>query len=467
MRTLFAIVLISLCSSAAQATVPEAVMQQAQALRDAALQDPTAYDYVERLTTEIGPRLAGTADEARAREWSLKALQDLGFAKRNIRVEPFDMQTWVRGQETAAIVAPYPQPLIITALGRSGSTGDVPLIGEVVVFETIDGVEQLPAGALAGKIAYVGHAMGKTQDGSSYSYFGKTRFEGPSIAASKGAVGIMIRSIGTHSHRLPHTGGTNWEDGQARIPAVALSPPDADQIERIAARGKAIEVSMTVTPRVLGTTRSANIVVDLPGTDLADEIIITGGHLDSWDLGTGAIDDGAGVAITTAALNLIRKTGKRPRRTIRLIHWGAEEVGLLGAKAYASAHADTLDKHMLGSESDFGAERIYAINADVSEQSQVVVDAMLELLAPLGVGTGVKNYGGSSGPDLSPLNDDAGLPRFRLAQDGRDYFDLHHTPDDTLDKIDPAALRQNVAAYAVFLWLAANTDVNFRKQDTP
>lgn len=453
-------------ASAVAASLSEPVLEQAEILRDQALQDGTAYDYLERLTTEIGPRLAGTAEEARARDWSVAALKALGFSKKSIRIEPFDMQTWVRGQETAAIIAPYPQPLVITALGNSGSTGDKPLVGEVAVFETIDAVEQLPADALRGKIAYVDHAMGKTQDGSSYSYFGKARFKGPSIAASKGASGFMVRSIGTHSHRLPHTGGTKWEEGQAWIPAVALSPPDADQIERIAARGETVRVTMTVTPRVIGTTRSANIVVDIPGTDLADEIIITGGHLDSWDLGTGAIDDGAGVAITTAAVNLIRKSGKRPRRTIRLVHWGAEEVGLLGAKAYAAAHADTLGNHMLGSESDFGAERIFAIHADVSEPGQAVVDAMIRLLAPIGVGEGREDYSGSSGPDLSPLND-AGLPRFRLAQDGRDYFDLHHTPDDTFDKVDPVALRQNVAAYAVFLWLAANTDVDFRKPDAP
>ena len=461
MRSVLLSLLLTASFAVGAQAVPDAVLAEAEKLRDAALDDPTAYDYLERLTTEIGPRLAGTTDEARARDWSLAALKGLGFPAKNTRVEPFDMQTWVRGQETAKITAPYPQPLVITALGRSGTTGETPLVGEVVVFETIDDVEQLDDGALAGKIAYVGHAMGKTQDGSSYGYFGKARFRGPSIAASKGAVAIMIRSIGTHSHRLAHTGGTNWADGQTWIPAVALSPPDADQIERIAARGEAIEVSMTVTPRVIGTTRSANIIVDLPGSDLADEIIITGGHLDSWDLGTGAVDDGAGVAITTAAVSLIRKAGLRPRRTIRLIHWGAEEVGLLGAKAYAERHADTLDKHMLGSESDFGAERIYAIHANVSPNGQAVVDEMVRLLAPLGVGEGRKNYSGSSGPDLSPLNKQ-GLPSFRLVQNGMDYFNLHHTPDDTFDKVSDEALRQNVAAYAVFLWLAANTDVDFR-----
>jgi hypothetical protein len=443
-----------------------AVLQQAERLRDAALKDDTAWKWVEGLTTEVGPRLAGTPEEKRAREWTVSSLKELGFPAESIRIEPFTLETWVRGEETARITAPFPQPLVVTALGRSGSTEEGELEAEVVVFKTLAELEAQPEGALTGRMAYISHAMGKTQDGSSYGYFGRVRFNGPSIAASKGAVGCLIRSVGTHSHRLPHTGGTGWGD-IPRIPAVALSPPDADQIERIAARGETIRVAMTVTPRVLGLRESGNVVVDLVGSVRPEEIVVVGGHLDSWDLGTGAVDDGAGVAITTAAVDLIRRSGLRPARTIRLIHWGSEEVGLIGAKAYAERHADTLDQHVIGSESDFGADRIYKIQGHVSKEGQVVVDEMLRLLAPLGVARGKMgpDFTGSSGPDLSPLNA-AGLPRFRLEQDGRDYFDYHHTPDDTLDKIDPEKLRQNVAAYAVFLWLAANTDADFRPELT-
>ena len=458
------LLLLALSAGPAQTpAVSPSVLKMAARLRDVALQDRTAYRFVEGLTTEVGPRLAGTEQEARARKWAVRSLRALGFRKNQVRVEPFKMKTWIRGAETARIVAPFPQPLVVTALGHSGATSPNGLEAPVAVFRTLDALKRAPEDQVRGKIVYIGHAMRKTQDGSSYGYFGGARFFGPAMAGKKGAVGVMIRSIGTHSHRLPHTGVTGWRNGTMPIPAVALSPPDADQLERIADRKQPIKVSMIVTPRMIGTTESGNVVVDLEGRDLRRQVVIVGGHLDSWDLGTGAVDDGAGVAITTAAVHLIRKMGLRPRRTIRLVLWGAEEVGLEGAKAYLDKYKDTIDQHVLGSESDFGADRVFRIHANVSAAGQRVVDEMVRLMAPLGIAPGRLGsaYRGGSGPDLSPLNR-VGLPAFRLAQDGRDYFDLHHTPDDTLDKINPEALAQNVAAYAVFLWVAANTDVDFR-----
>lgn len=459
-----ALLLAAPLPAGAEPLVSAEVLEQAAQLRDAALADDGAWDWVEGLTTEVGPRLAGTPEEAAARDWTVRKLRALGFPKKDVRVEPFEVETWVRGDETGRIVSPYPQKLVLTALGRSAATGAEGLEAEVVVFETVDELERQPEGALAGRIAYIGHAMNKTQNGSSYGYFGKARFQGPSIAASKGAVGCLIRSVGTHSHRMPHTGGTGWQDVDP-IPAAALSPPDADQIERIAARGETIRVSMTLTPEFQGTRPSGNVIADLRGSERPEEIVIVGGHLDSWDLGTGAVDDGAGVAITTAAVDLIRRAGLTPQRTIRVVHWGAEEVGLFGARAYAERHAATIDQHVLGSESDFGADRIYGLEGHLSAEGQQVAEEMLRLMAPLGVGRGQlgPRFQGSSGPDLSPLNA-MGLPRFRLKQDGTDYFDYHHTPDDTVDKIDPEKLRQNVAAYVVFLWIAANTDVDFRPQ---
>ena len=238
-------------SAGAEPVVSAEVLQQAAQLRDAALQDDGAWTWVEGLTTEVGPRLAGTAEEAAARDWTVRNLRALGFDKKNVRVEPFEVETWVRGEETGRIVSPYPQKLVLTALGRSASTGEQGLEADVVVFETVDELERQPAGSLEGRIAYIGHAMPKTQNGSSYGYFGKARFQGPSIAASKGAVGCLIRSVGTHSHRMPHTGGTGWQDVDP-IPAAALSPPDADQLERIAARGETARVSLTLTPEGAG-----------------------------------------------------------------------------------------------------------------------------------------------------------------------------------------------------------------------
>ena len=466
---MLSVLLLSTVAGAIPApVVSDEVLQTAEKLRDAALVDDTAYRFVESLTTEVGPRLAGTKQEARAREWAVAKLKALGFRSSQISVEPFRMQTWVRGAERAHIETPFPQPMVVTALGRSGSTGPRGLKGRVQVYKTIGDLERAPAREVRGKVVYIGHAMRKTQDGSSYGYFGRARFVGPSIAAKKGAKAVMIRSVGTHSHRLPHTGVTGWPKQIAPVPAIALSPPDADQVERIHDLGKPISVSMTVTPRILGTTTSGNVVVDIKGREKPEEIVIIGGHLDSWDLGTGAVDDGAGVAITTGALNLIRHMKLQPRRTIRLVLWGAEEVGLNGAKAYAERHAAELDQHVLGSESDFGAREIFRLHAHVSSEGSAVIDEMLRLMAPLGVGPGTRGnaFKGGSGPDLSPLNR-RGLPRVHLAQDGRDYFDLHHTPDDTFDKIDPRALAQNVAAYAVFVWLAANTEVDFRPGQDP
>lgn len=445
-------------------SVPPEVVSQARALRDAALEDDTAYRYLEALTTEVGPRLAGTEYEKKARTWTMHALQKLGFTSSQISVEPFPMKTWVRGDESARITAPFSQPLVVTALGGSGSTGSQGIHGELIVFESLDDLEDAPKDSLRGKIAFVDHRMNKTQDGSSYSYFGRARFSGPAIAASKGARAMLLRSVGTHNHRLAHTGATRW-NGLKPIPAAAVSAPDADLIVRMAKREQPMKISLTLTPRIIGETESANIVIDLKGSERPEEIILAGGHLDSWDLGTGAVDDGAGVAITIAALRLIQERGWKPKRTVRIVHWGAEEVGLFGANAYAERHADEIDQHKLASESDFGAERIYKVNANLSDDGLEVVREMVRVLAPIGVGLGVlgPSFIGGGGPDLSPLHA-RGLPNFRLAQDGTDYFDLHHTADDTFDKVEDAALRQNVASYAVFLWIAANVDTEFRPQ---
>ncbi|WP_232059155.1 M20/M25/M40 family metallo-hydrolase [Kineobactrum salinum] len=386
-------------------------------------------------------------------------LKQLGFD--SVRVEPFEMQTWMRGEESAELISPFPQPLEITSLGGSVATPEQGLEGELVPFASLAELRAAAPGSLDGKIAYVGHAMQRTQDGSSYGFYGELRRVGASVAAGKGAIAVLIRSIGTDSHRFPHTGQMNYQDDMPRIPAAALSNPDADQIERVASRGQPMQLRLKMMPEVVGTTESGNVIAEIRGRENPEEVVIIGGHLDSWDLGTGAIDDGAGVAITTAAAKLILDAGKRPRRTIRLILWGAEEVGLLGGRAYLERHRDALEQQLIGSESDFGAERVWQLTAQVSEQAQPVVDLIGELLAPIGVARGDMDKPGG-GPDLIPMVE-AGMPTLRLVQNGTDYFDLHHTHDDTLDKIEAAALDQNVAAFAVFAWLAADSNVNFRQ----
>jgi hypothetical protein len=441
----------------------QASVEHARELRDAGMSGTAAYGIVESLTTEIGPRLAGSAAEARARDWGKATLQSLGFE--NVRIETFEMDTWERGEERARLLAPFPQPLVLTALGGSVATPPEGLEAEVVIFESLDALKDAAPGSLDGKIAYVGHAMQATQNGSSYGFYGRLRREGASIAAARGALAIMIRSIGTDSHRMPHTGQMRYSDAAPRIPAAALSNPDADQIERIALHGKPIRVHLTLTPRFTGTRLSGNVIGEIVGSERPEEIVMIGGHLDSWDQGTGAVDDGAGIGIATAAAKLILDSGKRPRRTIRVIYWGAEEVGLLGGSAYLEAHRSELENHIIGTESDFGAGRAWQMTAQVSQQSQPVVDLIGRLVAPIGIARGDMNTPGA-GPDLTPMVQ-AGLPSFRFVQDGMDYFDLHHTPDDTLDKIEPAALDQNVAAFVVFAWLAADSTVDFRRGAAP
>ena len=446
--------MVSIC---AFADVSEQVLEQARQLKAQALKSDLAYEVVESLTTEVGPRLAGTEQEARARVWSKATLASLGFEE--IVEEPFDMPTWIRGEEKAQILSPFPQPLSITALGGSINTPREGITAPLVVVDDLFALKALPEAALEGKIVFVGHHMRKTQDGSSYGYSVPLRRDGASVAASKGALVILIKSIGTSSHRFPHTGQMQYAPDVKKIPVAAVSAPDAEQIIRIAKRGKPIEVNVTITPRALGEQVSGNIIADIKGSTYPEQVVVIGGHLDSWDLGTGAVDDGAGIAITTAAAKIIKDLGIQPKRTIRLIHWGAEEVGLLGARAYADAHKHEIDNHIIGAESDFGAGPIWQVSSRVSEDSLPVIKTLAQELHSLGIAQG--NNQGSGGPDLIPLMY-MGMPVVGLKQDGRDYFDLHHTPDDTLDKIDPQMLRQNVAAYVVFAWIMANTDEDFR-----
>jgi len=446
-------------SPAAAQPVSRESLAHAEMLRAEAMAGSSAMAIVTSLTTEVGPRLAGSEAEARARIWAVNTLTEKGFA--NVRNELFEMDAWERHEEGAEVLSPYPQPLAVTALGGSVPTEDEGLSAEVALFETLEDLKRAPEGSLSGRIAYVGHAMQRTQDGSSYGYFNEARTAGPSIAAGKGAVGYLIRSVGTDSHRFPHTGSLRYREGVPRIPALALSNPDADQLERIAEDGKAISVRIKVDSSEVPAAQSGNVIAEVAGREAPEEIVVIGAHLDSWDLGTGAIDDGAGVGITVAALELIKDAGLAPRRTIRLVLWGAEEVGLIGADAYRDRHEAELEQHVIGSESDFGGGRVWKVTADSqTEEGDALFGEIARLLAPIGVAPGSDDQPGG-GPDLYPLIA-AGVPTLRLHQDGRDYFDLHHTADDTVDKLDAASLDQNVAAFAVFAWLVADSDVSFR-----
>ncbi len=434
-------------SSAIPPPPPPPPQYTAAMLRDAALNDDvTAYEIVEGLTTEIGPRQGGTEAEARARVWAKEKLTNYGFE--NVRIETFQMPTWVRGEERAEITAPFAQKLVVTALGNSGSTGEEGLTAPIEYFATIDALRAAPDGSLKGKIAFVSHAMKPTQDGSSYSAFGPARFVGPNIAAKKGAAAIVIRSAGTDYHRNPHTGNTNFENGVTPIPSGALSIPDAENLERMLKRGKPVTMKLVLTPKNFGMQESGNVIAEIKGSNPALGMIVIACHLDSWDLGTGAIDDAAGCGIITAAAYRAKWFGQ-PKRTIRLLWAGAEEVGIWGGKDYAAKHAG--ENHSLAMEADFGAGRAWAVDFNLPESAASLKDDIARVLAPLSISRRSQLAGG--GADVGAIIAAQKLGIIDLQQDGTKYFDLHHTPDDTLDKIDPAELRQNVAAWTGVLTL--------------
>ena len=418
---------------------------------DALLNDTFAFDFIEGLTTEIGPRQAGTPAEKRAREWAADWVSAHGFA--NIAIEPFEMETWVPGEtHSAQILDPFPQPFVIQPLGNSASTGPEGVTAEVVRFNSVAELSALGAGALEGKIAYITHQMRPSMDGSHYGFAGPVRWFGPSIAASKGAAATVIKSIGTDYSRNPHTGGTTFPERTTPIPAGALSLPDAANLERMfdRANGEPITMKLVLTPKLLGTTQSGNLIAEIEGRNRELPPVLIACHLDSWWNAPGAFDDGAGCGIVLAAALHVQRTGQ-PLRTVRVLLAGAEEVGLWGSKAYSAAHID--EPIAVGLESDFGADRIWRLETNFRETNSDLHDRLASALARFGVANSAIEASG--GADINIARDQM-TAIIDLQQDGTRYFDLHHTPDDTLDKIDPAQLRQNVAVWTQVVGILAN-----------
>lgn len=459
----FVFVIASSAASAQEYEIAQDIKKQAEILRQSGLDSPLAYQIVESLTTEIGPRLAGSEAEGRARDWGLKLGKSLDFDR--VSVEEFTMPFWQRGELTIRLSSPYQQDLFGTALGGSAMSESV-IDAPLIYFRDLAALESAEENSLKDKIAFVdGDFLVKSQTGAGYGSANQKRRVGWQYAENAGAKALVIRSVGSDSHRFPHTGMMSAKEGEwAKIPVIAISNPDADHLRRLNALGKPMSLELSSGAKWHGDVSSGNVVLDLIGREKPEEIVLIGGHLDSWDLGTGAVDDGAGVAITTAAAALIAQLPQRPRRTIRVVMFGAEEVGLLGARAYAAKHSESLDQHVLATESDFGARSVWQFNSNVNPQANAAIDAIGQVLAPLGIVRGGSDVVGG-GPDIIPLVAQ-GVPTVRLNQNGTDYFDLHHTPDDTFDKIDPRELAQNVAAYVVMTYLAAELDVEFRPQKT-
>ncbi|CAH9065597.1 hypothetical protein PSECIP111951_03745 [Pseudoalteromonas holothuriae] len=435
----------------AQEFTPEQ-LEQVKNVREQALKSNLSWQLLESLTTEVGPRMPGSENDKKAVKWAQQQFKTLGFDK--VWTEPATFPHWRRHHEAGSIVTPSKQPLRLTALGNSVGTPAQGITAPVVMFNTFDELIAAPKNSLEDKIAFVNYRMKRHIDGNGYGPAVRARRSGAVEAAKKGAIGYMMRSVSTGHHRFAHTGASGYQAGISKIPNTAISNPDADQLERLINGGHEVAVNMNIQTEDLGEGTSYNVIGEITGSQFPEQYVLIGGHLDSWDLGTGALDDGAGVALTMAAAKHISEIAQ-PKRSIRVVLFAAEELGLWGAKAYFKRHAEQLDNIVAAAESDFGADVVYAFESNVAANALPVVKAIAQQLAPLNIEY-VNANNAHGGPDLIPLNQVTNAPIFALHQNGTDYFDYHHTADDTLDKVDPRKLKQNTAAYAVFAIMAAN-----------
>ncbi|MEN1729451.1 MAG: M20/M25/M40 family metallo-hydrolase [Pseudomonadota bacterium] len=429
----------------------------ARDLREAALAGNGGFDIVEDLTTRVGPRLAGSEGDARAVDWAEAMLTELGFDR--VWREPATFPTWSRGHEEVAVVSPVAQDFEALALGYSPATPEEGIEAEVVMFDDLAALEAAGADTLNGKIVFIRNRMERARDGSGYGPAVQARARGAMVAAEKGAEAVLIRSIGTSTNRFAHTGGMRFDTAVRSLPAAAISNPDADQLERLIRLGEPVVVRMNIDAQINEAYTSNNVIGQINGARYPEQVVALGAHLDSWDVGTGALDDGSGVGIVTEAARRIMALEQRPDRSVQVILFAAEEIGLWGGRAWAQERSESIDQVHVAAESDFGAGPIYAMSARVVESARPVIEAIAAELEPLGIEL-TDSRRASGGPDFIPAFP-LGLAAVDLYQDGTHYFDYHHTENDTLDKIDPEALKQNAAAYAVLAWLAAQSPVRF------
>lgn len=444
-------------------------------LRDAALDSSQPYSILEELVTVAPKRLAGSRGDAVARDWAVRKLEELGFDK--VWVQEFPMRGWERLSAEAVVRSHGDLSLDITALGKSVSTPEGGITADIVHFATFEDLQASDASEVRDKIVFISNRMERRKDGSGYGSANVARSRGHSETASKGGLAILIRSIGTDNHDAPHTGsmsfGQNgatvgeqqqaYDDawgaayGASTVAAAAVSNADADVLQKLLDSGETVTVSLDIRNNNPGEITSYNIIGELTGASRPDEIVITGGHIDAWDTGVGAMDDGMGIAITMHAAALIAELPDRPARTIRFVAFGAEEFGLLGAYAYAKEYGN--EDHVFGIESDFGIGRVWKLTPAVSAEAVPVLEEIWSVLEPMGIRWDAESRG-FPGPDLVPLVRN-GMAGAALNGDGTRYFDLHHTAEDTLDKIDAPDLGFNSAAYAALLFLVAEHDGRF------
>ena len=421
------------------------------------LDNNLAYNLTDSLTVEVGQRLAGSEADARAVAWAEQKFKQLGYDK--VWIEPFSMQYWQRGQASLSVSAPFHQNLVVTALGGSVGTPFDGINAQVAIFDSLEQLKQADPAQVKDKIVFINKSMGKDKLGTFYGSVVGARAQGAVEAAKLGAKAIVIRSVGTSINRFAHTGIMRYSDDVPRIPAAAISVPDAIQLEKMLSRQPELTLQLQMQNKLPGEVVSHNVIAEITGSKRPDEIVLISAHIDSWDEGTGALDDGAGVGIVMATGALLKQQG-RPERTVRVVLFGNEEGGLVGARAYAAKHAGNLKNHVFASESDFGAGRIWRLDTGFGAQSLAFGKTLQQQLAKLGIELG--DNSASGGPDVSVLKAQ-GVPVVSLQQDGTDYFDYHHTPNDTMDKIDPAAMQQNLEAWLITTRAVANSTVDLRQ----
>jgi carboxypeptidase Q len=431
-------------------------------LQQAALNSDYAYREVAHLANNIGPRLSGSAQAAKAVEYVASELKAIGC---EVQLEKVMVPHWVRGEETAALIQ-WPgqaenttQKIVLCALGASVATPSDGIIAEIVAVKNFDELKAMPRDRVAGKIVLFNYPFDKQmaaegRGGEAYGEAVVYRGDGPSEAARQGAVACLIRSVGGADYRIPHTGQTKYADDAPKIPAGAVTAEDADLIVDLVRQGP-VRMKLVLTPQTLPDVESANVIGDIKGSEHPEQIIVVSGHLDSWDLATGAIDDGAGVAVSMEAANLVRKLHLKPKRTIRVIAWMNEESGLAGSKQYAKDHEKEWPNHFAAMETDNGAGHPIGLNIKGKSEIRKMLAPVLAVLQESGAGG--TNHAEHVGADIEPM-ENADVPAFSPIQDSRFYFNYHHTAADTLDKIVPKELAENSAVVAVAAYALANME---------
>lgn len=429
-------------------------------IRDAAMHSDWAYQRLADLTDKIGARLSGSPQLDAAITQVAQAMRGLGA---QVTLQPAKVPHWVRGEAQAQLVD-YPghmagivQPLHLVALGGSGATPAAGLTARVVVVHSFDELQKRAAEIPGQIVLFASHFDQRLADNGramdAYEQNGANRFIGPSSAAALGAAATLVRSVGGADYRLPHTGVTLWKDKQAPAPAAALASEDADLIDRLSSAGP-VTVKLLLTPKTLPDADSNNVIADWAGSERPDEYVVVSGHLDSWDLATGATDDGVGAMAAAGVIAVLKELGLHPRRTIRFIAWTNEENGGRGSKAYFDSVASATQKQVGAIESDEGAGRSLGVSAAVTPESLALLEPVMQALGPIGA-TALSRHADERGADIGPLQH-AGVPGFAPTVDSRHYFDYHHTAADTLDKVNPESMRTQVATMAVLAYYLAD-----------